>query len=378
MSELTVPYDVILNSLSDGVYVCDRNRRITYWNASAERITGWSSTDVLGRTCAEDILAHVDKDGHRLCGKEHCPLHRSMITGTVSTLPIIAYARSKDGKRIPMQITAAPLIDDDGAVVGGVETFRDLRPLMGDLKRARLIQKNLLTRPLPRDNRLRLAAFYMPFDLVGGDYYAVRQLGPDQFGFILADLEGHGTAPALYMMHLKTLWDRHYPRMRAPADFATAVNRDLAEVFGGDVSFACAVCGLIDLKTQTLHLASAGGPPPIRCREDGAQVLQVSNGLPLGATEEFSYEETALSISPGDAFLFVTDGTFEIDNARQEQLGIEGLIGVLEQLDYPATPLDMSRLEEQLLLFSNEIRLPDDLTILEIGCPNPRAEAGTS
>ena len=370
MPKPTVPYDVILNSLSDGVYVCDRNRRITYWNTSAERITGWSPQDVLGRTCAEDILAHVDKDGHRLCGKEHCPLHRSMITGTVSTLPVIAYARSKDGKRIPMQITAAPLVDEHGAIVGGVETFRDLRPQMGDLKRARLIQKNLLTRPLPRDTRLKFSAFYMPFDLVGGDYYAVEQLGPDRFAFILADLEGHGTAPALYMMHLKTLWDRHYPRMLQPADFAAAVNRDLAEVFGGDVSFACAVCGLIDLKTQTLRLASAGAPPPVRCREDGAQALEVANGLPFGVTEDFNYTETTLPISPGDAFLFVTDGAFEIDNARREQLGIEGLIAVLEQLGYPATPLDMHRLEERLLLFSNEIRLPDDLTILEIGFRN--------
>jgi PAS domain S-box-containing protein len=367
MPEPTIPYDVILNCLSDGVYVCDRERRITYWNASAERITGWAATDVIGRRCTDDILAHVDKDGHRLCGQEHCPLHRSMITGTVTSLPIIAYARGKDGDRIPMQITAAPLLNAKGQIVGGVETFRDLRPQMGDLKRARLIQKNLLTRDLPRDPRLQFKAFYMPFDLVGGDYYAVEKLGPDQFGFLLADLEGHGTAPALYMMHLKTLWDRYYPLLRQPPDFAAAVNRDLAEVFGGDISFACAVCGLIDLKAQTMRLTSAGGPPPIRCRGDGRFELQTLTGLPFGVTDDFKYEETALSITPGDAFLFASDGAFEIDNARREQLGIEGLIEVLKQLDYPATRLDMHRLEEKLLMFSNEIRLQDDLTILEIG-----------
>ncbi|MDJ0885310.1 MAG: SpoIIE family protein phosphatase, partial [Desulfobacterales bacterium] len=298
---------------------------------------------------------------------EHCPLHRSMITGTVTALPIIAYARGKDGQRIPMQITAAPLFGANGEIVGGVESFRDLRPQMGDLKRARLIQKNLLTEVLPKDDRLKFAAFYMPFDLVGGDYYAVEKLGADQYGFLLADLEGHGTAPALYMMHLKTLWDRYYPLMRQPADFAATVNRDLAEVFGGDVSFACAVCGLIDLKAQTMRLTSAGGPPPILCRANGAHALQTSIGLPFGVAEEIDYEETTLAITSGDAFLFVTDGAFEIDNARQEQLGIEGLIAVLKQLDYPATPLNMHRLEEQLLLFSNEIRLQDDLTILEVG-----------
>jgi PAS domain S-box-containing protein len=367
MSKPTVPYDVILNCLSDGVYVCDRDRRISYWNASAERITGWSAEDVLGRTCTDDILAHVDKDGHRLCGKEHCPLHRSMITGTITNLPIIAYARSKTGERIPMQITAAPIHDANGEIVGGVESFRDLRPMMGDLKRARLIQENLLLRDFPSDPRLALAAFYMPFDLVGGDYYAVEKLGADQYGFILADLEGHGTAPALYMMHLKTLWERYFPLLRQPTDFASAVNRDLAEIFGGDVSFATAVCGLIDLKAHTMRLTSAGGPSPILCAADGHLALLTLTGLPFGVAEDFIYEETAVAIAPGESYLFVTDGAFEIENARQQQLGMEGLITVLKQLNYPAKPLNMHRLEEKLLKFSNAIRLPDDLTILEIG-----------
>jgi PAS domain S-box-containing protein len=374
MTEPTVPYDVILNSLSDGVYVCDRDRRISYWNASAERITGWSSEDVLGRTCADEILAHIDKDGHRLCGKEHCPLHRSMITGTVAKLPIIAYARGKDGSRIPMQITAAPLFNAEGKIVGGVETFRDLRPMIGDLRRARLIQKNLLTRDFPGDPRLAFASIYMPFDLVGGDYYAVEKLGHDKFGFMLADLEGHGTAPALYMMHLKTLWDRYHPLLRQPADFAAAVNRDLADIFGGDISFACAACGLIDLKTQRMRLTSAGGPPPIFCRTDGSlELLPLPTGLPFGVTEDFDYEATTVSIAPGESYLFVTDGAFEIDDARQKQLGIEGLVEILKTLDYPAMPLDMHRLVEKLLRYSNEIRLPDDLTILEIIHNNTKA-----
>ena len=73
--------EAILNSLSDGVYVCDRNRRVVYWSASAERITGWTAKDVVGRACFNNVLCHIDKDGHRLCGEEYCPLHRAMVTG---------------------------------------------------------------------------------------------------------------------------------------------------------------------------------------------------------------------------------------------------------------------------------------------------------
>ena len=69
----------VLDSINDGVYVTDSTRKIVYWGAGAERITGWQSVDVLGKHCHDGILCHVDKDGHRLCGKEHCPLHRSMV-----------------------------------------------------------------------------------------------------------------------------------------------------------------------------------------------------------------------------------------------------------------------------------------------------------
>lgn len=44
------------------------------WSKSAERITGWTAAEVVGRPCFDNILCHIDKDGHLLCGKEDCPL----------------------------------------------------------------------------------------------------------------------------------------------------------------------------------------------------------------------------------------------------------------------------------------------------------------
>ena len=87
--------NTILDSLGDGVYVCDRDRRIVYWSKSAERITGWVPEDVIGRRCLDDVLCHTDKDNHQLCGEEFCPLHRSMVTGTTSNVPLIVFARGK-------------------------------------------------------------------------------------------------------------------------------------------------------------------------------------------------------------------------------------------------------------------------------------------
>ncbi len=82
----------ILDSLNDGVYVTDLDRKITYWNRAAERITGWRTSEVIGKNCSDNILCHVDKDGHILFGVELCPLHSSFTTVFSSTFPIMLFA----------------------------------------------------------------------------------------------------------------------------------------------------------------------------------------------------------------------------------------------------------------------------------------------
>jgi PAS domain S-box-containing protein len=365
MNELLASPDRILKSLSDGVYVCDTDRRITYWSASAESITGWTPEDVIGRKCLEDVLCHIDKDGHRLCGEEHCPLHRSMITGSVTQVPVIVFAKAKDGRRIPMQVTAAPIWSSDGSIIGGVETFRDVSPMLVDLRRARKIQQRMLGKALPGDPRLKFTAHTVPQDIVGGDYFAVRALDDDRYGFMVADMEGHGVAAALYTMHLNLLWERFLSLLADPPEFAGAVNTELVKVFGSDVSFATAVCGLIDASNGTLWLTAGGGPPPLIARRSGQIQKTEMSGLPLGIMEGATYGVHRMRLERGDALLLFSDGAFEIDDAAGEILGVDGLIGLLQEMDYPRTPLSMTALEERLLKFSNAIRMSDDLTIIE-------------
>ena len=224
--DLLTASSVILDSLSDGVYVCDTDRRIVYWSKAAERITGWTSEDVVGLRCLDDVLCHIDKDGHRLCGEEFCPLHRSMITGTSSGVPLIVFAKAKDGSRVPMQVSVAPIRDAEGTIVGGVETFRDVSAALADLQRAKRIQTLSLEQDFPEDPRIRFSAIYSPHDIVGGDYFAIRALDTDRYGFLLADAMGRGVAAALHTMHLSSLWARIIQMLAQPAEFAAAVNNE--------------------------------------------------------------------------------------------------------------------------------------------------------
>jgi serine phosphatase RsbU (regulator of sigma subunit) len=99
---------------------------------------------------------------------------------------------------------------------------------------------------------------------------------------------------------------------------------------------------------------------------DGTHELLEGAGLPLAVMEDADYEETSTEIQEGDRLLFFSDGAAEIHNAAGEMLDTDGLIGILKRQGYPATDIDMDVLEEELLKYSNGIRLDDDLTFIEI------------
>jgi len=356
----------VLDSINDGIYVTDINRCIIYWNKSAERITGWSGPDVIGRTCFDDILCHVDKDQHQLCGEEFCPLHRSMVTGHGSQVPIVVFARRKQGGTVPLKGTVAPILDAAGKVVGGVETFRDLSADYSDLRKAQKIQSLALPQSLPEDSRLRFTAHYVPLDIVGGDYYAVEQVDAHRYAFLLADVSGHGVPAALYTMYLSSIWQHHRPLFPEPARLAAALNQSLYNLIMEDCPFAAGMCGTIDLEKGILKFAGAGNPFPLLFHTDGTWEKLDCSGLPLGILDQDRYEEARVEVRPGDVLLFFTDGAVEIKAPSGDMLGTDGLVEILRKGGYPQSGSSLKQIEKAILVYSDGIRLADDLTLLEI------------
>lgn len=114
-------YQGILDEIEDGVYMVDRTERIQSWNRGAEAITGFSREEVVGRTCANNLLCHVDSTGRFLC-TSGCPLRRAFVTGV--PIETDAFLHHKEGHRVPVHIKTRPLRDQHGRIVGAVEIFR--------------------------------------------------------------------------------------------------------------------------------------------------------------------------------------------------------------------------------------------------------------
>lgn len=114
-------YRGLLDEIEEGVYFVDRTERIQFWNRGAEAITGFSRAEVIGRTCADNLLCHVDSSGRFLC-TNGCPLRRVFLTGV--PIETDACLHHKEGHRVPVHIKTKPLLDRRRRVVGAVEVFR--------------------------------------------------------------------------------------------------------------------------------------------------------------------------------------------------------------------------------------------------------------
>lgn len=109
--------DIILDSIADGVFTVGKDWCITSFNRAAEQITGITREQAIGRPCREILKADVCETG--------CALHQTMETGR----PIISKPVDiidAHGRRKPITISTALLKDENGQIVGGVETFRDM------------------------------------------------------------------------------------------------------------------------------------------------------------------------------------------------------------------------------------------------------------
>lgn len=133
-------YKTILDSIADGVFTVDEQWRITSWNAAAEKITGYTREEALGRHCYEVFRTNV-------CQTD-CLLRKTLATGE-ALVNLSLNILDRDGNEKPISVSTATLTDEKGKIIGGAETFRDLstiealrRQLLRDYSFQDIISKN--------------------------------------------------------------------------------------------------------------------------------------------------------------------------------------------------------------------------------------------
>ena len=133
-------YKTLLDNLYDGVYFTDLNRTIKYWNKAAERITGFAAEEVIGKRCSDNVLMHVDFEGNSLC-LGNCPLQASL--NDLESRQEKVFLHHKNGHLVPIRVSIAPICDEQGNVLGGLETFQDATHEMATLKEVETLKEQV-------------------------------------------------------------------------------------------------------------------------------------------------------------------------------------------------------------------------------------------
>lgn len=114
--------EAILSCIGDGVFVVDSNLRIVLFNQSASDISGFSKEEVLGKAY-DEVLRFVQSETGQ---PEEGFVRQSLEQGTVQEMPNHTDLIRKDGEKVSVADSAAPVLDGKGKIIGCVVVFRDV------------------------------------------------------------------------------------------------------------------------------------------------------------------------------------------------------------------------------------------------------------
>jgi sigma-B regulation protein RsbU (phosphoserine phosphatase) len=214
-----------------------------------------------------------------------------------------------------------------------------------EMRFAQRVQAALLPTELPkRMKQVAVAARFAPARALGGDLYDFLAPEPNSLVVAVGDVSGKGVPAALYsafageLVRSRTFRRRYAPERFSPAGVLASTNtilheRQLEEYY-------CTLCyALFDVKRRKVTVANSGLPYPVRCRQGRARQI-VLPGVPLGSFAGSAYDELDFDLSPGDVFVFCTDGVFEANDALGREFGAERLLDVVQAV-WDRSPQDV-------------------------------------
>jgi diguanylate cyclase (GGDEF)-like protein/PAS domain S-box-containing protein len=198
-------YEQLLENLHDGIYYVDASNKIVYWNKAAERITGYQRGEVMGLSCSDSILRHIDDLGRELC-VEGCPLRETLEDGKIRDADI--YLHHKDGHRIPVHVRVAPIVDEGGSITGAVEIFSDNSNRINILQEYERLKKEIFIDALTQVGNRKFAEMNIERRFKEFKEYSIG------FGVLFIDIDnfktfndtfGHNAGDKVLMMVARTI-----------------------------------------------------------------------------------------------------------------------------------------------------------------------------
>jgi len=231
------------------------------------------------------------------------------------------------------------------------------------------IHRALLPQDVEKIAGFDVAAHSRTARTVGGDYYDFL---PSRNGspvrVVIADSMGKGLPAGLVMSNFQGALRVLADEVDSPAVLISRLNGWLTRNIPVTKFITLACIELrpqADGTTKLVH-ANAGHCPSIVARKDGTIELLEATGTVIGVHEDFKYEETSLTLSPGDLLVLYTDGVTEAENHQGEMYDDGRLCRFVR--DNRQAPLEtfLDNLLADIQKFTGTTELSDDLTVIAL------------
>ena len=229
-----------------------------------------------------------------------------------------------------------------------------------DIELAAEIQRNLL--PDADQGRPTMIGLNRPARKVSGDFFDFYPLPDGRIRFALGDVSGKGMNAALLMAKTASLFHCLGKALDDPSHLLALINRELRET-GSRGMFVTMVAGVYTPATGEVRFANAGHLPPLLRKTDRSYVEFPADAPPLGVLPDLDCQTQVVQLEGGEFYIF-TDGLTEFQYGDSDELGVDGLIQMLESMAE-------TRLEDRLRhvladLDGDGWTARDDLTVLAI------------
>ncbi|WP_329267078.1 PAS domain S-box protein [Streptomyces sp. NBC_01451] len=323
----------IVESSQDAILAKTLDGHITYWNAAAHRLYGYSAEEVIGRHVtllappgARDEISFL--------------LERLRHGEKVEHFETLRLTRA--GVLLDVDVTLWPNRDAHGTVVGACAIVRDI----SDRKRAEAelttlyeqqrhialtLQRSLMGTP-PAIPGLATASRYRPATQgagVGGDWFDLVPLGAGRVGVLIGDVMGRGLEAAAVMGQLRSAAHALAKTDMQPRQLMQALDAVVADLAVPDQLVTCCYL-VIAPDAGSVTVCSAGHLPVLVVGPgEGVRSLPAPVNAPLGVGG-ILYQQSCEAVPPGATLVLYTDGLVETPGSDIEDK-VDELTAVLDK-----------------------------------------------
>jgi sigma-B regulation protein RsbU (phosphoserine phosphatase) len=249
-----------------------------------------------------------------------------------------------------------------------IEEVIEKERMQEELSIARDLQTSMLPAECPIIKGFEIAAFSLSAMEVGGDFYDFIEMGWGRVGMVIGDVTGKSVSGALVMSASRSVFRMLSEEELGVGEIMMRANRRTKKDIKSGM-FVALLYAVLNAKDKTISLCSAGQTQPVfLSSETGESRFVETKGdtFPLGILEDADYQETQLTMLPGDKIVLYTDGIVEAMNEQDEMFGFERLIEVIQGADSLTADSLLKKILYKVNEFAGEAAQHDDLTAIVI------------